>query len=152
MSKEIRDCFGFALLRSLISSKIIASPSQPIRCKTESISRPSYSRFPAPQASYVYLLWVLIDSLWYCHLFWFAAVITLVLVFTLYTLLHYPCYNSQWFHNVLRLPNEKDDQQALTTTTTTTTIFIYTLSCLIRHYKNIKNKIRVLAAWNNHRG
>ena len=36
--------------------------------------------------------------------------------------------------------------------TTTTTIFICTLALCEVHCKNIRNKIRVLAAWNNHGG
>ena len=35
--------------------------------------------------------------------------------------------------------------------TTTTTIFICTLALCEVHCKNIRNEIRILAAWNNHR-
>ena len=35
VSKIIRNCFGFALLRSVIGLKKLAPPSQPIRCKTK---------------------------------------------------------------------------------------------------------------------
>ena len=34
VSKVIRNCFGFSLLRSVIGLKKLAPPSQPIRCKT----------------------------------------------------------------------------------------------------------------------
>ena len=53
VSKVIRNCFGFALLRCDWSRHQLA---QPIRCKTKTKSRLGHTRFPALGVGYVYLL------------------------------------------------------------------------------------------------
>ena len=96
MSKVILNYFGFTLLRSVIGLEISRhllnqsdAKLKPIAaCIGHTVDNKTtgrfiihgHTRFPALEAGYVYLLWVLIGSLWYLRLFWLAVVITLVLV------------------------------------------------------------------------
>ena len=63
VSKVIRNCFGFVLLRSMIGVKI-----------SRRISLFGNTRFPALGTGYVYLLRVLIGSLCCLRLLWLAIV------------------------------------------------------------------------------
>ena len=82
-SKVIRVCIGFASVRCAIGLKKLAPLFHPIRSKSRRLAEPIVIRshiFPALYDSYVYLLWVLIGSLYFLCLLWLVKVITLVLV------------------------------------------------------------------------
>ena len=73
--KVIQNCFGFALLRSVIKkNKNKLAPLE----QNQNQSRLGYTRFPVPGAGHVYLYRVLIGSLCCLHLLWLAIVIALV--------------------------------------------------------------------------
>ena len=73
VSKVNHDCIGFASLRSVIGSKILRH----LLYQSDAKLKP---RFPALEAGYPYLLWVLIGYLWNFLMFWLAIVMILVLL------------------------------------------------------------------------
>ena len=76
-SSNTENCFGFALLHSVIGLKNLHHLLNQSLIQNQNQSQLGHTRFPALGGGYVYSLWVLIGSLCCLHLLWLAIVIML---------------------------------------------------------------------------